>query len=159
MGEYYEPNIDKILTLHGPKTSKLSKRWLNNIRSWWNKKHEMVEEITMLVPANMKISDNIKAHATSIGIKIINRKDKMLTLPINNFLTDTDKLILEKRIDIKSKEVPWKGGNMSFKSVQKKIAAKQGISNERAGAVLAESSRNASAAAKRKNPKLKRVKG
>lgn len=119
----------------------------------------MVEEITMLVPANMKISDNIKAHATSIGIKIINRKDKMLTLPINNFLTDTDKLILEKRIDIKSKEVPWKGGNMSFKSVQKKIAAKQGISNERAGAVLAESSRNASAAAKRKNPKLKRVKG
>ena len=48
---------------------------------------------------------------------------------------------------------------MSFKSVQKKIAAKQGISKERAGAVLAESSRNASAAAKRKNPKLKRVKG
>jgi hypothetical protein len=48
---------------------------------------------------------------------------------------------------------------MSFKSVQKKIARKQGVSLENAGAILAHSSRNASAAAKRKNPKLKRVKG
>lgn len=48
---------------------------------------------------------------------------------------------------------------MSFKSVQAKIAKKQGISKDRAGAILAESSRHASAKAKRKNPKLKRVKG
>lgn len=48
---------------------------------------------------------------------------------------------------------------MSFKSVQAKIAKKQGISKERAGAILAKSSRNASAKAKRKNPKLKKVKG
>ena len=48
---------------------------------------------------------------------------------------------------------------MSFKSVQKKIAKKQGVSMKAAGAILASSSRNASAAAKRKNPKLKKVKG
>lgn len=48
---------------------------------------------------------------------------------------------------------------MSFKSVQAKIAKKEGVSSESAGAILANSSRNASAAAKRANPKLKRVKG
>jgi hypothetical protein len=47
---------------------------------------------------------------------------------------------------------------MSFKSVQNKIARKEGVSKKAAGAILANSSRNASAAAKRKNPKLKRVK-
>jgi hypothetical protein len=46
-----------------------------------------------------------------------------------------------------------------FKSVQKSIAKKQGISIKSAGAKLASSTRKASAAAKRKNPKLKRVKG
>lgn len=48
---------------------------------------------------------------------------------------------------------------MSFKSVQAKIAKKEGIPKKNAGAILANASRNASAAAKRKNPKLKRVKG
>jgi len=43
--------------------------------------------------------------------------------------------------------------------VQSKIAKKEGISKKRAGAILAASSRRASAAAKRKNPKLKKVKG
>lgn len=47
---------------------------------------------------------------------------------------------------------------MSFKSVQNKIASKQGISQKAAGAILAKSSRNASPAAKRKNPALKKVK-
>jgi len=48
---------------------------------------------------------------------------------------------------------------MSFKSVQNKIARKEGVSKASAGAILANASRNASKAAKRKNPKLKRVKG
>ncbi len=46
-----------------------------------------------------------------------------------------------------------------FKNVQKKIAKEQGISEERAGAILAASTRKASAKAKRKNPRLKKVKG
>jgi hypothetical protein len=46
---------------------------------------------------------------------------------------------------------------MSFKSVQKKIAKKYGM--KKAGAILAAASRNASPAAKRKNPNLKKVKG
>jgi hypothetical protein len=46
-----------------------------------------------------------------------------------------------------------------FKAVQNKIAAKEGVSKERAGAMLAASTRKASASAKRKNPKLKNVKG
>ncbi len=46
-----------------------------------------------------------------------------------------------------------------FKSVQGRIAKKMGISQERAGAILASSSRKASAKAKKANPRLKRVKG
>lgn len=46
-----------------------------------------------------------------------------------------------------------------FKAVQKKIAQKQGISEERAGAILASGARKASPAAKKANPRLKRVKG
>lgn len=47
---------------------------------------------------------------------------------------------------------------MSFKKVQLKVAKKEGISKERAGAILASASRNASPEAKKKNPKLLRVK-
>jgi hypothetical protein len=46
-----------------------------------------------------------------------------------------------------------------FKAVQSNIAAKQGISKKAAGAILAASTRKASAKAKAKNPRLKRVKG
>lgn len=46
-----------------------------------------------------------------------------------------------------------------FKAVQNKIARKQNISKDRAGAILASASRNASKKAKRANPRLKRVKG
>lgn len=46
-----------------------------------------------------------------------------------------------------------------FKAVQAQIAKKQGISKDRAGAILANKSRNASPAAKKANPRLKRVKG
>ena len=46
-----------------------------------------------------------------------------------------------------------------FKAVQRKIAEKAGVSEERAGAILAASSRGASAAAKKANPRLNRVKG
>jgi hypothetical protein len=46
-----------------------------------------------------------------------------------------------------------------FKAVQKKIAAKQGVGMERAGAILAAGARKASAAAVKKNPALKNVKG
>lgn len=53
----------------------------------------------------------------------------------------------------KSKEHP------GFKAVQEKIAKKQGVSKERAGAILAASTRKASPAAKKKNPNLKNVKG
>lgn len=46
-----------------------------------------------------------------------------------------------------------------FKAVQKKIAEKEGVSEKAAGAILAAKSRGASAAAKKKNPNLKKVKG
>ena len=45
-----------------------------------------------------------------------------------------------------------------FKSVQKSIARKEGVSMKAAGAILASSTRKASPAAKRANPRLKRVK-
>ena len=46
-----------------------------------------------------------------------------------------------------------------FKAVQGQIARKEGVSKERAGAMLAASTRKASAGAKRRNSRLKRVKG
>ena len=46
-----------------------------------------------------------------------------------------------------------------FKGAQRQIARKQGVSMERAGAILAAGSRKASPKAVRKNPKLKKVKG
>jgi hypothetical protein len=45
-----------------------------------------------------------------------------------------------------------------FKAVQQKIAKQQGVSVKSAGAILASSTRNASIAAKKKNPRLSRVK-
>lgn len=44
-----------------------------------------------------------------------------------------------------------------FKAVQAKIASKEGVSKKAAGAILANSSRKASASAKRKNPRLRKV--
>ncbi len=51
------------------------------------------------------------------------------------------------------------GKHPGFKAVQNKIAAKEGVSSDRAGAILAAASRGASSAAKKANPKLNRVKG
>jgi len=45
-----------------------------------------------------------------------------------------------------------------FKKVAGRIAAQEGVSKERASAMLAASTRNASKKAKKKNPRLKRVK-
>lgn len=45
-----------------------------------------------------------------------------------------------------------------FKSVQSSIARRSGVSKERAGAILAASTRGASPAAKKANPRLKKVK-
>jgi hypothetical protein len=46
-----------------------------------------------------------------------------------------------------------------FKSVQKSIARRQGVSMERAGAILASRTRGASGKAHKRNPRLNRVKG
>lgn len=56
-------------------------------------------------------------------------------------------------------EVYYEDELMSFKSVQAKIAKKGGFSQKAAGAILANASRKASPAAKKANPKLKKVKG
>lgn len=52
-----------------------------------------------------------------------------------------------------------KKAHPGFKAVQAKIAKKEGVSKKEAGAMLAASSRKASAKAKKANPRLKRVKG
>ncbi len=51
------------------------------------------------------------------------------------------------------------GAHPGFKSAQRGIAKKMGVSKKRAGAILASRTRKASPAAKRRNPRLKRVKG
>lgn len=52
-----------------------------------------------------------------------------------------------------------KKAHPGFRAVQKKIAAKQGVSMERAGAIVAAGARKASKKAKQANPNLKKVKG
>ncbi len=52
-----------------------------------------------------------------------------------------------------------KKAHPGFKAVQKKIAAKQGVSMKGAGAILAASARKASKAAVKKNPRLLKVTG
>lgn len=49
------------------------------------------------------------------------------------------------------------GDHPGFKAVQQHIADASGMPMDQAGAVLASSSRNASPAAKKKNPRLKKV--
>jgi hypothetical protein len=49
------------------------------------------------------------------------------------------------------------GKHPGFTAVQSGIAKRMGVSKDRAGAILAASTRGASAAAKRKNPRLLRV--
>ena len=46
-----------------------------------------------------------------------------------------------------------------FKAVAEKVAAKQGVSKERASAIVAAGARKASKAAVKANPRLKRVTG
>lgn len=46
-----------------------------------------------------------------------------------------------------------------FKAVASKVAAKQGVSKERAGAIVAAGARKASPAAIKANPNLKKVSG
>jgi len=46
-----------------------------------------------------------------------------------------------------------------FKAVQSKIAKEEGVSKEKAGAILASKTRGASPSAKKANPRLSRVKG
>jgi hypothetical protein len=52
-----------------------------------------------------------------------------------------------------------KKAHPGFKAVAKKVAAKQGVSMERAGAIVAAGARKASPAAVKKNPALKKVSG
>lgn len=56
------------------------------------------------------------------------------------------------------KAAPAKKG-MGFKAAQASIAKKEGVSKDRAGAILAAATRKASPAAKKANPNLKKVKG
>lgn len=48
--------------------------------------------------------------------------------------------------------------HIGFKGAQEKVES-EGYSEKSAGAIIADATRNASAAAKRNNPRLKRVKG
>ncbi len=52
-----------------------------------------------------------------------------------------------------------KSAHPGFKAVKETIAKKAHVSEDRAGAILGASTRGASEAAKKKNPRLKRVPG
>ncbi len=56
-----------------------------------------------------------------------------------------------------SKTVLSRKAHPGFKAVEQGIAKREGVSKDRAGAILASAARNASPAAKRANPNLARV--
>lgn len=58
----------------------------------------------------------------------------------------------------KGKPLPKKVPHPGFQAVKAKIARKQGVSGERAAAILAAGARKASPAAVRRNPRLAKVK-
>jgi hypothetical protein len=64
----------------------------------------------------------------------------------------------KERVQVMAKRKKTKA-HPGFKAVARKIARRRGKSLKRARAILAASTRRASAAAKRRNPRLKRVKG
>jgi hypothetical protein len=64
-----------------------------------------------------------------------------------------------KSYDKKGSTMKNKKTHPGFKAVQSKIAKKQGISMERAGAIVAAGARKASKKAVKANPRLKRVSG
>lgn len=59
----------------------------------------------------------------------------------------------------KSTKTKHSAAHPGFAAVQSRIAKQQGVSGKAAGAILAASSRSASKSARRKNPRLNRVKG
>lgn len=60
--------------------------------------------------------------------------------------------------NLNEKEIQKMAKHPGFKSVQNSIAKREGISKDKAGAILAASTRKASPSAKKSNPRLKRVK-
>lgn len=52
-----------------------------------------------------------------------------------------------------------KGRHPGFKAVQSKIAKREGVSADRAGAILAAAGRKASSAARKANPRLNKIRG
>ena len=67
------------------------------------------------------------------------------------------KVCKSKIANIKEKTMTTK--HPGFKAVQQKIARREGVSMKAAGAILASATRKASPAAKRANPKLRKVRG
>ena len=67
--------------------------------------------------------------------------------------------IKDLRLQLHHKEVKMAKKVRGFSKNAAAIAKRQGISKERASAILAAATRRASKAAKRKNPRLKRVRG
>ena len=80
--------------------------------------------------------------------------------PIKSSSKGSTSAVAKKATSVAKKKMA-KGGaaHPGFKSVQAGIAAKQGVSKQAAGAILASATRKASPKAKAANPRLKRVKG
>ena len=68
------------------------------------------------------------------------------------------KMFVTKAYDKKGRSMKGKS-HPGFAAVQAKIAKKQGISKDRAGAILAAGARKASSKAVKANPRLKRISG
>jgi hypothetical protein len=66
---------------------------------------------------------------------------------------------INSKIGYRGQEKMYDAAHPGFKAVQSKIAARSGVSKDRAGAILGAATRRASPAAKKANPRLKRVPG
>ena len=89
--------------------------------------------------------------------KSYQKRPKVVKADYGNSGTDRAFSITGKKAGKRVKS--GKKAHPGFAAVQKKVAAKQGVSMERAGAIVAAGARKASKKAVAANPRLKRVSG
>ena len=127
--------------------------------------NEKLFEIKITVSKNSHIieTNSIKenyhpSYAEIIGALEIN-KLAMCNAQSNYNRKQSYKQMLNNIKKLKSKHMKKTEKHPGFAGVQKQVAKREHVSMASAGAIIAQAARNASAAAKKANPKLKKVKG
>lgn len=111
--------------------------------------------------ASDKLRSELRSNVDAQGYPVRGKKgENMEDHNMMNSGTGFGMVFAQSGVSIVKRSMPKKTqAHPGFEKVAERIAAQQGVSMERARAILAAGSRGASAAAKKKNPRLNKVKG